>query len=178
MTDRTSGQIGCQPEKPFHGVAAAWDGLLTETRKARLDSRGGHGSMKACVSRECRSVDFRLVGLPIFSFDARRREALSDPRLCGPCGARKSRQPRRERHARSTANDGHGDRAGGARICRIERAGPAGRSDEILQGGRRKALSRRADGRGRILGCLKSHKMDLSVGCAQGLQKMKAQMGQ
>ncbi len=33
-------------------------------------------------------------------------------------------------------------------------------------------------GGGRILGCLKSHKMDLSVGCAQGLQKMKAQMGQ
>jgi hypothetical protein len=32
-------------------------------------------------------------------------------------------------------------------------------------------------GGGRILGCLKAHKMELSVGCAQGLQKMKAQMG-
>jgi hypothetical protein len=32
-------------------------------------------------------------------------------------------------------------------------------------------------GGGRIIGCLKGHKMELSVGCAQGLQKMKAQMG-
>jgi hypothetical protein len=31
-------------------------------------------------------------------------------------------------------------------------------------------------GGGRIIGCLKGHKMELSVGCAQGLQKMKAQM--
>ena len=33
-------------------------------------------------------------------------------------------------------------------------------------------------GGGRIIGCLKAHKMELSVGCAQGLQKMKAQMGE
>jgi hypothetical protein len=32
-------------------------------------------------------------------------------------------------------------------------------------------------GGGRIIACLKAHKMGLSVGCAQGLQKMKAQMG-
>jgi hypothetical protein len=32
-------------------------------------------------------------------------------------------------------------------------------------------------GGGRIIGCLKEHKMELSVGCAQGLQKLKAQMG-
>ena len=32
-------------------------------------------------------------------------------------------------------------------------------------------------GGGRIIACLKAHKMELSVGCAQGLQKMKAQMG-
>ena len=32
-------------------------------------------------------------------------------------------------------------------------------------------------GGGRIIACLKGHKMELSVGCAQGLQKMKAQMG-
>jgi hypothetical protein len=32
-------------------------------------------------------------------------------------------------------------------------------------------------GGGRIIGCLKGHKMELSVGCAQGLQKLKAQMG-
>ncbi len=32
-------------------------------------------------------------------------------------------------------------------------------------------------GGGRIIGCLKAHKMELSVGCAQGLQKMKAQIG-
>ena len=32
-------------------------------------------------------------------------------------------------------------------------------------------------GGGHIIGCLKAHKMELSVGCAQGLQKMKAQMG-
>jgi hypothetical protein len=33
-------------------------------------------------------------------------------------------------------------------------------------------------GGGHIIACLKAHKMELSVGCAQGLQKMKAQMGQ
>jgi Cysteine rich repeat len=32
-------------------------------------------------------------------------------------------------------------------------------------------------GGGHILRCLKEHKMEMSVGCAQGLQKMKAQMG-
>ncbi len=32
-------------------------------------------------------------------------------------------------------------------------------------------------GGGHIIGCLKAHKMELSVGCAQGLQKLKAQMG-
>jgi hypothetical protein len=32
-------------------------------------------------------------------------------------------------------------------------------------------------GGGRIMGCLKGHKMELSVGCAQGLQKLKAGMG-
>ena len=32
-------------------------------------------------------------------------------------------------------------------------------------------------GGGHIIGCLKAHKMELSVGCARGLQKMKAQMG-
>ncbi len=32
-------------------------------------------------------------------------------------------------------------------------------------------------GGGRIIGCLKAHKMEMSVGCAQALQKMKAQMG-
>jgi hypothetical protein len=32
-------------------------------------------------------------------------------------------------------------------------------------------------GGGRIINCLKGHKMELSVGCAQGLQKLKAQMG-
>jgi Cysteine rich repeat len=32
-------------------------------------------------------------------------------------------------------------------------------------------------GGGRIIRCLKEHKMELSVGCAQGLQKMKAEMG-
>jgi len=46
-----------------------------------------------------------------------------------------------------------------------------------LQGGRRKALPGVQMGGGRIIGCLKAHKMELSVGCAQGLQKMKAQMG-
>jgi hypothetical protein len=33
-------------------------------------------------------------------------------------------------------------------------------------------------GGGRILGCLKAHKMDVSVGCAKALQAMKAKMGQ
>ncbi len=32
-------------------------------------------------------------------------------------------------------------------------------------------------GGGRILQCLKSHKEEMSVGCAQGLQKMKKSMG-
>ena len=32
-------------------------------------------------------------------------------------------------------------------------------------------------GGGRIVGCLKAHKMEVSVGCAKALQKMKAQMG-
>lgn len=32
-------------------------------------------------------------------------------------------------------------------------------------------------GGGRIIGCLKEHKMEVSVGCAKALQKMKAQMG-
>jgi Cysteine rich repeat len=31
-------------------------------------------------------------------------------------------------------------------------------------------------GGGRIIACLKGHKMELSVGCAQGLQKLKSQM--
>jgi Cysteine rich repeat len=33
-------------------------------------------------------------------------------------------------------------------------------------------------GGGRIIGCLKAHKMEMSVGCAKALQKMKANMGQ
>ena len=32
-------------------------------------------------------------------------------------------------------------------------------------------------GGGRIVGCLKAHKMEVSVGCAKTLQKLKAQMG-
>ena len=32
-------------------------------------------------------------------------------------------------------------------------------------------------GGGRIVGCLKAHKMEMSVGCAQALKTMKAQMG-
>jgi Cysteine rich repeat len=32
-------------------------------------------------------------------------------------------------------------------------------------------------GGGRIMACLKAHKMEMSVGCAKALQKMKAQMG-
>lgn len=32
-------------------------------------------------------------------------------------------------------------------------------------------------GGGRIIGCLKEHKMDVSVGCAKALQAMKAKMG-
>jgi hypothetical protein len=32
-------------------------------------------------------------------------------------------------------------------------------------------------GGGRIIGCLKAHQKEMSVGCAQGLQKMKAKMG-
>jgi Cysteine rich repeat len=33
-------------------------------------------------------------------------------------------------------------------------------------------------GGGRIIGCLKEHKMEVSVGCAKFLQAMKAKMGQ
>jgi Cysteine rich repeat len=32
-------------------------------------------------------------------------------------------------------------------------------------------------GGGRIIGCLKEHKMEVSVGCAQALKKIKEQMG-
>jgi len=32
-------------------------------------------------------------------------------------------------------------------------------------------------GGGRIVGCLKEHKMDVSVGCAKAIQKIKAEMG-
>jgi len=32
-------------------------------------------------------------------------------------------------------------------------------------------------GGGRIVACLKEHKMEMSVGCAKALQKMKASMG-
>jgi len=32
-------------------------------------------------------------------------------------------------------------------------------------------------GAGRIIGCLKEHQMEVSVGCAKAVQKMKAQMG-
>ncbi len=32
-------------------------------------------------------------------------------------------------------------------------------------------------GGGRIIGCLKEHQMEVSVGCAKAVQKMKAQMG-
>ena len=32
-------------------------------------------------------------------------------------------------------------------------------------------------GGGRIVGCLKEHKMEVSVGCAQAMKKMKAEMG-
>jgi Cysteine rich repeat len=32
-------------------------------------------------------------------------------------------------------------------------------------------------GGGRIIACLKEHKMDISVGCAKALQAMKAKMG-
>jgi hypothetical protein len=32
-------------------------------------------------------------------------------------------------------------------------------------------------GGGRIIACLKEHKMEVSVGCAKAVQKMKAQMG-
>jgi hypothetical protein len=32
-------------------------------------------------------------------------------------------------------------------------------------------------GGGRILGCLKQHKMEMSVGCAKAMQAMKAKMG-
>ncbi len=31
-------------------------------------------------------------------------------------------------------------------------------------------------GGGRIVACLKAHKMDMSVGCAMALKKMKSQM--
>ena len=33
-------------------------------------------------------------------------------------------------------------------------------------------------GGGRIIACLKEHKMEVSVGCAKSLQAMKAKMGQ
>ncbi len=33
-------------------------------------------------------------------------------------------------------------------------------------------------GGGRIIGCLKEHKMEVSVGCAKALQAMKGKMGQ
>ena len=33
-------------------------------------------------------------------------------------------------------------------------------------------------GGGRIIACLKEHKMEVSVGCAKALQAMKAKMGQ
>ena len=33
-------------------------------------------------------------------------------------------------------------------------------------------------GGGRIIGCLKAHKMELSIGCGKALQEMKAKMGQ
>jgi hypothetical protein len=32
-------------------------------------------------------------------------------------------------------------------------------------------------GGGRIIGCLKEHKMEVSVGCAKAIKKMKAEMG-
>jgi hypothetical protein len=32
-------------------------------------------------------------------------------------------------------------------------------------------------GGGRIIGCLKQHKMEVSVGCAKAIQHMKANMG-
>ena len=32
-------------------------------------------------------------------------------------------------------------------------------------------------GGGRVMRCLKEHKMEVSVGCAQALKKMKAEMG-
>jgi Cysteine rich repeat len=32
-------------------------------------------------------------------------------------------------------------------------------------------------GGGRIVGCLKAHKMEVSVGCAKAIQQMKAEMG-
>ena len=34
-----------------------------------------------------------------------------------------------------------------------------------------------APGGGRIIACLKQHKMEMSVGCAKAMQKMKANMG-
>jgi hypothetical protein len=33
-------------------------------------------------------------------------------------------------------------------------------------------------GGGRIIACLKEHKMEVSVGCAKALQAVKAKMGQ
>ncbi len=33
-------------------------------------------------------------------------------------------------------------------------------------------------GGGRIIACLKAHKMEVSVGCAKAIQSMKAKMGQ
>ena len=33
-------------------------------------------------------------------------------------------------------------------------------------------------GGGRIMGCLKQHQMEVSVGCAKALQAMKSKMGQ
>jgi hypothetical protein len=33
-------------------------------------------------------------------------------------------------------------------------------------------------GGGRIIGCLKAHKEEMSIGCGKALQAMKAKMGQ
>ena len=46
-----------------------------------------------------------------------------------------------------------------------------------MQVRRGEALPGVQPGGGRIIGCLKEHKMEMSVGCAKALQKMKAQMG-
>ena len=34
-----------------------------------------------------------------------------------------------------------------------------------------------APGSGHLVGCLKEHKMEVSVGCAKAIQKIKAEMG-